>query len=75
MVYIYQIEAEQRLKCVQQGNPVLKYIRNLRWVYGEIVPDYILGQTTCALYLRSQFEFPDQDVQILLCVQQFNIMA
>lgn len=61
-------KAEQRMKCLQQGNPVLKYIRNLRWVYGEIVPDYILGQTTCALYLRSQFEFPDQDVWLSLFV-------
>lgn len=53
----------------------MKYIRNLRWVYGEIVPDYILGQTTCALYLRSQFDFPDQDVltSIIHVVIQHNI--
>jgi len=45
---------------VQQGNPVLKHIRNVRWVFGDIVPDYLLGQTTCALYLRFSFlDHPD----------------
>lgn len=34
---------------------MLKFIRNVRWVYGDVVPDYILGQTTCALYLRFAF--------------------
>lgn len=35
----------------QQGNPVLKHIRNVRWVYGDIGPDYQLGPNTVALYL------------------------
>eukprot|EP00249_Psilotum_nudum_P008724 c21468_g1_i4 orf=216-980(-) len=35
----------------QQGNPVLKYIRNVRWLFADIVPDYLLGQNSCALYL------------------------
>uniref|UniRef100_UPI00398E4BE6 DNA excision repair protein ERCC-1 n=1 Tax=Pristiophorus japonicus TaxID=55135 RepID=UPI00398E4BE6 len=35
----------------QRGNPVLKFVRNVPWEFGETTADYILGQTTCALYL------------------------
>ncbi len=35
----------------QQGNPVLKHIRNVRWVFGDIGPDYLLGANACALFL------------------------
>lgn len=35
----------------QQGNPVLKYIRNVSWQFGDIGPDYLLGQNACALFL------------------------
>jgi DNA repair protein Rad10 len=46
---------------VQQGNPVLKHIRNVRWVFGDIVPDYLLGQTTCALYLSLRYHLLHPD--------------
>lgn len=36
----------------QRGNPVLKFVRNVPWEFGDIVPDYVLGQSTCALFLR-----------------------
>lgn len=36
----------------QRGNPVLKYIRSVPWEFGDVVPDYVLGPTTCALFLR-----------------------
>ncbi|CAG8478749.1 3652_t:CDS:2 [Racocetra fulgida] len=36
----------------QRGNPILQFIRNVPWEYSEIAPDYLLGQTTCALFLR-----------------------
>lgn len=39
----------------QQGNPLLKYIRNVRWQYGDIIPDYLLGQTTAALFLSLRY--------------------
>ncbi|CAM6115019.1 unnamed protein product [Calypogeia fissa] len=39
----------------QQGNSVLKHIRNARWMFTDIVPDYILGQNTCALYLSLRY--------------------
>ena len=35
----------------QEGNPVLKHIRNVRWQYADIIPDYQIGQQTCALFL------------------------
>jgi len=39
----------------QRGNPVLKNIRNVPWEYGDIVPDYVLGQTMCALFLSLRY--------------------
>ncbi|XP_042014039.1 DNA excision repair protein ERCC-1-like isoform X1 [Salvia splendens] len=36
----------------QKGNPLLKHIRNVRWVFADVVCDYLLGQNSCALYLR-----------------------
>ncbi|KAK1258371.1 DNA excision repair protein ERCC-1 [Acorus gramineus] len=36
----------------QKGNPLLKHVRNVRWVFTDIVCDYLLGQSSCALYLR-----------------------
>jgi len=34
---------------------MLQFIRNMPWEYGEIVPDFILGQTTCALFLSLKY--------------------
>jgi len=39
----------------QEGNPLLKYIRNVRWKYGEIIPDYQLGATACAIFISLRF--------------------
>lgn len=36
----------------QRGNPVLKFVRNVPWEFGDVVPDYVLGQSACALFLR-----------------------
>lgn len=40
------------LYILQKGNPLLKHIRNVRWAFADIVCDYLLGQSSCALYLR-----------------------
>ncbi|BFI28385.1 DNA excision repair protein ERCC-1 [Marchantia polymorpha subsp. ruderalis] len=45
----------------QQGNPILKHIRNVRWMFTDIVPDYILGQTSCALYLSLRYHLLHPD--------------
>ncbi|TNN03113.1 hypothetical protein fugu_000142 [Takifugu bimaculatus] len=39
----------------QRGNPILKYIRSVPWEFGDVVPDYVLGQTTCALFLSLRY--------------------
>ncbi|KAF5903105.1 DNA excision repair protein ERCC-1, partial [Clarias magur] len=39
----------------QRGNPILKFVRSVPWEFGEIVPDYILGRTTCALFLSVRY--------------------
>ncbi|XP_069811769.1 DNA excision repair protein ERCC-1 isoform X2 [Dendropsophus ebraccatus] len=39
----------------QRGNPLLKHIRNIPWEFGEIVPDYLLGETCCALFLSLRY--------------------
>ena len=31
---------------------MLKHVRNVPWEMGDIIPDYVLGATTCALFLR-----------------------
>ena len=37
---------------VQRANSVMKYIVNVPWEVDDIVPDFILGRTTCAFFLR-----------------------
>uniref|UniRef100_A0A1B6EQ02 DNA excision repair protein ERCC-1 n=1 Tax=Cuerna arida TaxID=1464854 RepID=A0A1B6EQ02_9HEMI len=40
----------------QRGNPLLKSISNVPWEYDEsIVPDYVMGRTTCALFLSLRY--------------------
>jgi DNA excision repair protein ERCC-1 len=39
----------------QKGNPILNGIKQVPWEYGDIVPDYILGVTTCALFLSLKY--------------------
>ncbi|XP_050392113.1 DNA excision repair protein ERCC-1 isoform X1 [Patella vulgata] len=39
----------------QRGNPILKHIRNIPWEYGNIIPDYVMGQATCALFLSLRY--------------------
>uniref|UniRef100_A0A8D2NW98 DNA excision repair protein ERCC-1 n=1 Tax=Zosterops lateralis melanops TaxID=1220523 RepID=A0A8D2NW98_ZOSLA len=41
--------------CPQRGNPVLKFIRNVPWEFGDVVPDYVLGQSSCALFLSLRY--------------------
>lgn len=39
----------------QHGNPVLKEIKSQGWEYADIPADYVLGATTCALYLSLKY--------------------
>ncbi|KAI5106934.1 DNA excision repair protein ERCC-1, partial [Silurus meridionalis] len=39
----------------QRGNPILKFVRSVPWEFAEVVPDYVLGRTTCALFLSVRY--------------------
>lgn len=39
----------------QQGNPILKEIKSQGWEYADIPSDYVMGNTTCALYLSLKY--------------------
>lgn len=39
----------------QQGNPVLKHLHNIRWQFGDVTPDFLLGASACALFLSLRF--------------------
>lgn len=39
----------------QRGNPILSYVKNVRWAFSDIVPDYVMGRSTCAIYLSLRF--------------------
>lgn len=39
----------------QKGNPLLVQIRSIPWEYSDIVPDYVLGPSTCALFLSLKY--------------------
>lgn len=40
----------------QRGNPLLKSITNIPWEFDEaIVPDYVVGATTCVLFLSLKY--------------------
>lgn len=45
----------------QKGNPLLKHIRNVRWVFADIIPDYLMGQGSCALYLSLRYHLLHPD--------------
>ncbi|NXS15350.1 ERCC1 protein, partial [Mystacornis crossleyi] len=45
----------------QRGNPVLKFIRNVPWEFGDVVPDYVLGQSSCALFLSLRYHHLNPD--------------
>ncbi|KAI9684735.1 MAG: ssDNA endonuclease and repair protein rad10 [Trizodia sp. TS-e1964] len=39
----------------QKGNPILKNIHGQAWEYADIPADYVLGATTCALFLSLKY--------------------
>ncbi|KAF9577119.1 ssDNA endonuclease and repair protein rad10 [Lunasporangiospora selenospora] len=39
----------------QRDNPLIKFIRNVPYEYGEIVPDFIVGLTSCVLFLSIRY--------------------
>uniref|UniRef100_A0A336M8L9 DNA excision repair protein ERCC-1 n=1 Tax=Culicoides sonorensis TaxID=179676 RepID=A0A336M8L9_CULSO len=39
----------------QRGNPIIKSITTVPWEWDDIVPDYVVGATTCILYLSLKY--------------------
>lgn len=39
----------------QKGNPVLDNVRSVGWEYSDIPADFVLGATTCALFLSLKY--------------------
>ena len=39
----------------QKGNPVLTHIRNIRYEFASILPDYVIGKSSCALFLSMRY--------------------
>ncbi|KAK4902007.1 ssDNA endonuclease and repair protein rad10 [Elasticomyces elasticus] len=39
----------------QKGNPILNNVKSMPWEYGDIPADYVLGVTTCALFLSLKY--------------------
>ncbi|CAG8438492.1 14021_t:CDS:2 [Ambispora leptoticha] len=60
----------------QRGNPLLQYIRNVPWEYGEIAPDFVVGSTTCALFLSLRYHRLHPEyifTRIQMLAYQFNL--
>ncbi|XP_059652518.1 DNA excision repair protein ERCC-1 isoform X2 [Cornus florida] len=51
----------QNRNAILKGNPLLKHIRNVRWAFADIICDYLLGQSTCALYLSLRYHLLHPD--------------
>ncbi|KAK6383102.1 ssDNA endonuclease and repair protein rad10 [Exophiala oligosperma] len=50
----------------QKGNPILNHVKSLPWEYSDIPCDYVLGATTCALFLSLKYHrlHPDRIRQL-----------
>jgi DNA excision repair protein ERCC-1 len=40
---------------VQEGNPVLKHVRQVSWRFGDVEPDFVVGATAAALYISVRY--------------------
>jgi DNA excision repair protein ERCC-1 len=39
----------------QKGNPILNHVKLIPWEYADIPADYVIGTTTCALFLSLKY--------------------
>ncbi|XP_074647886.1 DNA excision repair protein ERCC-1-like [Tubulanus polymorphus] len=39
----------------QRGNPLLKHVKHVPWSFGDIIPDYQMGKSNCALFLSLRY--------------------
>eukprot|EP00898_Chlorokybus_atmophyticus_P003409 jgi/Chlat1/4069/Chrsp26S04112 len=46
----------------QKGNPILDFVRNVRYAYSsDIVPDFLVGATACCLYISVRYHLLHPD--------------
>ncbi|XP_053681221.1 DNA excision repair protein ERCC-1 [Anopheles nili] len=45
----------------QRGNPLLKAIQIIPWEYDDIVPDYVVGASSCVLFLSLRYHTLNPD--------------
>jgi len=60
----------------QRGNPVLNHIRNVKWEFGDVLPDFQMGASTAGLYLSLRYHLlhPDYlDVRIRELQREFRL--
>ncbi|KAG0365118.1 ssDNA endonuclease and repair protein rad10 [Mortierella sp. AD032] len=43
------------VRSSQRGNPLIQYIRNVPYEYGEVIPDFVVGLTSCVLFLSIRY--------------------
>lgn len=39
----------------QEGNPLLRYLRHIRWTFAKIIPDYCLGSGICFVFISLRY--------------------
>ncbi|KAF9911577.1 ssDNA endonuclease and repair protein rad10 [Linnemannia zychae] len=43
------------VRSSQRGNPLLQFIRNVPYEYGDVIPDFVVGLTSCVLFLSIRY--------------------
>lgn len=45
----------------QQGNPLLRLLTGIEWKLADVVPDFVVGETTCVLFLSLRYHLLHPD--------------
>jgi DNA excision repair protein ERCC-1 len=45
----------------QQGNPLLRLLTGIEWKHADVVPDFVVGETTCVLFLSLRYHLLHPD--------------
>lgn len=55
--------------ALQEGNPLLKHIRNVRWQFdNSLVPDYMVGREAAVLFISLRCEVVGGACMVVVCV-------
>lgn len=39
----------------QNGNPLLRHVRCVRWAFADVLPDFVLGENACAVFVSLRY--------------------